>query len=312
VPTVALIPQDTTVYIAGPMRGIKNFNREAFDAAEHRLIELEYTPYSPVFADILHYGEEVMVSPSGDLVDILHTGFDYRETIGLAINIVASKVDAVCVLPGWQNSKGARLEVEVAKHVGIPIMCLTEEGLVPRVRAIGLSGYARSGKDTVAGLLAPRYTRVAFADILREFLLRLDPLVLHDASGDWTVEQLLRVHKGDWEAIKPMGIRPLLQRLGTDAGRALLGDTVWIDAALDRVPDGSKIVVTDCRFPNEAQAIKDLGGEVWRVDREGYGPINAHPSESAMDDWDFDVRLTNNSTLIELADQVRRHEEAAS
>jgi hypothetical protein len=99
----------------------------------------------------------------------------------------------------------------------------------------------------------------------------------------------------------------LLQRLGTECGRELISDTVWIDAALNNVEldDHYKsIVVTDVRFPNEAQAIKDRGGYIFRIEREGVGPANDHPSEIALDNWIFDCIIDNDGTPEELVTRV--------
>lgn len=64
-------------------------------------------------------------------------------------------------------------------------------------------------------------------------------------------------------------------------------------------------IITDTRFPNEAQAIKKAGGFIIRVDRPGVNAINAHPSETALDDWEFDYRIGNASDLTSLMLTVR-------
>lgn len=169
---------------------------------------------------------------------------------------------------------------------------------------IGLSGYARSGKDTAAhALVGHGYNRVAFADKLREFLLRLNPIV--DTYSQFRVSDVIEQY--GWDGYKESGygaeIRELLQRLGTECGRELISDTIWIDAALNGTK-GRDIVVTDVRFPNEAQAIKDRGGYVIRVVRPGVGPANSHPSETALDDWDFDAVILNDGSVGELQDNM--------
>lgn len=59
-------------------------------------------------------------------------------------------------------------------------------------------------------------------------------------------------------------------------------------------------IITDTRFPNEAKAIKNAGGIVIRVDRPGVSAINAHPSETGLDNWNFDYRISNGSDLTGL------------
>jgi hypothetical protein len=169
---------------------------------------------------------------------------------------------------------------------------------------IGLSGYARSGKDTVAGILIDEgWKRFAFADKLKLAVLRLDPII-ENVNGRYTVSTAIK----DFGPEKTKELFPeyrrLLQVMGTEVGRDMFGDNFWVDQALREVQDDDLAVFTDCRFPNEAQAIKDRGGVVWRVERPGFGPINGHASETSLDDWDFDGIIQNNGTLDDLTYKV--------
>lgn len=191
---------------------------------------------------------------------------------------------------------------------------------------LGLSGYARSGKDEAAKVLVEEfgYKRVAFADKLRDVLYALNPMVSYgewqfvEHAGRWfTIDSGMHktigvqdvIDQYGWDGYKetPYGteIRRLLQRLGTEAGREQLGQDIWVDAAFQGLSDSDKIVVTDVRFPNEAQAIKDRGGWVVRVKRVSVKEANSHPSETSLDDWDFDVHLSNWGTLDEYRQHVR-------
>lgn len=115
----------------------------------------------------------------------------------------------------------------------------------------------------------------------------------------------------------PMTVREFLQKLGTDGLRnglhtntwvnALMADykptqVQWSDGPIGGYEDGPmpNWIVTDTRFPNEAQAIKDAGGIVIRVDRPGVSAINAHPSETGLDNWDFDAKIMNGSDMVAL------------
>ena len=192
---------------------------------------------------------------------------------------------------------------------------------------IGVSGYARHGKDTVAEVLVEEFgfKRVAFADKLRDFLYALNPRVGElDLSGQgFTDVTLMRVRdvvdRYGWDGYKQTDfndeVRGLLQRLGTEAGRNVLWENIWVDAAFHDVNQFENIVVPDCRFPNEAGAIRERGGQIWRVHREGFGPAIApdgsiHPSETSLDDYNFDVRIENTSTLEGFKAQVRKAYEA--
>jgi hypothetical protein len=182
---------------------------------------------------------------------------------------------------------------------------------------IGLSGYARSGKDEAAKVLVEEYsfTRVSFADKLRDVLYALNPMVdmnrLYSADEPdgppIYLQEVIDTYTWDHYKESHFGpeIRRLLQRLGTEAGRQTLWDSIWVDAAFAGTHPDQNIVVTDCRFPNEAQAVKDRGGDVWRIQRYGVAAANSHASETSLDDWDFDARIHNNSTIEDYHQVVR-------
>lgn len=186
---------------------------------------------------------------------------------------------------------------------------------------LGLSGYARVGKDEAAkALVAHGWKRVAFADKLREFLYRMDPIVIprnQEAFGPYNGAESLRIiiDRVGWDGYKqtPYGphIREYLQRLGTECGRELIDDSIWIDAALGRKRGSvhtllaeQHIVVTDVRFPNEAEAIRERGGIIVRIERPCIGPANDHPSERALDDWEWDFLVHNDGTVEELHHKI--------
>lgn len=178
---------------------------------------------------------------------------------------------------------------------------------------LGFSGYARSGKDTAVEQLGTLgYHRIAFADKLREVLYALNPIVETD-SGDG--HRLLGevIDKFGWNGYKesPFGpeIRRLLQRLGTEAGRQALWDSIWVDAAL-RVVDNNPLMqyaISDCRFPNEADAVRSRGGKMIRITRPGVGPANSHASETGLDDYPFDVFIDNDGTPEDLRDKIMEY-----
>lgn len=174
-----------------------------------------------------------------------------------------------------------------------------------RTAIVGLMGYAQSGKDTTAQVLTDEFgfTRIAFADALRDMLYALNPIL--DRPDYYRLQDLVD-HLG-WEAAKGWTpeVRELLQRLGTEAGRNVLGQSVWVDAAMRKVKPGGRYVFTDVRFPNEVSAVRDAGGLMWRVVREGTKPVNAHASETAADDVFADVTFLNNGTVEDLHRAVR-------
>jgi len=172
---------------------------------------------------------------------------------------------------------------------------------------IGLSGYAQSGKDTVAKYLVENhgFTRVAFADPIRTLLYTLNPLI----SGNSRLSDL--VDEYGWEVSKQTPeVRRLLQELGVGA-RKVFGEGFWVHQAMKTMLDEPRLdlkyVITDVRFFNEADMVRANGGQIWRVERTGVEAVNSHVSEHDIDNWDFDAYLHNNSTLedLEFAVKVR-------
>jgi hypothetical protein len=112
-----------------------------------------------------------------------------------------------------------------------------------------------------------------------------------------------------------MSVREFLQKLGTDAIRDALHTNAWVNALMadyrkidyndDEQPEYPNWIITDTRFPNEAEAIKKAGGIVIRVDRPGVKPINDHPSETGLDDWKFDYKIANVSDIKALSLSVQ-------
>lgn len=131
----------------------------------------------------------------------------------------------------------------------------------------------------------------------------------HDPNNMWLK------NSGKIEMHDRMTGRELLQKLGTDALRDKLHPNVWINALFadygcthsDHAPDGldcSNWIITDCRFPNEAKAVKERGGVVVRINRTGIEAINAHPSETSLDTWGFDYVIDNDGDIEQLLGKV--------
>lgn len=175
---------------------------------------------------------------------------------------------------------------------------------------IGVSGYARAGKDTVGAYLTGDhgFTRLAFADTLKRFVLAVNPIIMWDREAERYVRlyDALEDNAFEWEKLKAIPeVRQLLQRVGTEGGRDILGENVWVDGTLSGVDvHADNWVVTDVRFPNEAAAIKGRGGFVWRVERPGTEAVNAHSSETALDEYPFDAVIRNDGTLEDLCRRV--------
>lgn len=171
---------------------------------------------------------------------------------------------------------------------------------------IGLTGYAGSGKDTVRGVLAGHgYLGMAFADPIRAMLGRL-----FDQAG----VGLQYMHKREYkESIIPrLGVsyRHLAQTLGTEWGRTVSPD-LWLRIADGFIKDTNSagelwsdgvplFAISDVRFANEAQWVRDRGGVVWRINRPQAAAVREHSSEEEVGRIQVDAEIDNSGSLDEL------------
>lgn len=188
---------------------------------------------------------------------------------------------------------------------------------------IGLNGRLHSGKDTAYealrdGLNGDIVQRVAFADKVK--LSGMAALGLTQGTDEDTIALANRLkevgtitvscnmHAAEYAHDHPqehvISGREFWQWYGTEAHRDIFDDQFWVNALLPKpytnviapqamndnqislaFPDVDVLVITDCRFVNEATRIIELGGEVWHLDAErrlGPLPEDAHPSEHPL------------------------------
>lgn len=160
---------------------------------------------------------------------------------------------------------------------------------------IALTGFIGAGKTEVAKILVRDYgyERVRFAGPLKAMLRALG---CTEAEVD-----------GDQKEVPSdllCGITPrtAMQTLGTEWGRNCIHPGLWVNAWKHSIAGKAKVVVDDCRFPNEAEAVRELGGAIWRVERPGVG-ASEHASESQQ--LPMDTLLYNEGDLDILATKVR-------
>jgi hypothetical protein len=171
---------------------------------------------------------------------------------------------------------------------------------VSPVVLIGLTGYAGTGKDTVRAMLEDEgFSGFAFADPIRHMLREL--LTSSGIDDGYMFDRNLKE-----VAIPELGVsyRAMAQTLGTEWGRAQAPD-FWLRIAkayLDEQVElgGTHFVVSDVRFANEAQWVRDHGGVIWRVERPEAVPVRAHVSECEMYHFTADVTLHNAGSLQDL------------
>lgn len=171
---------------------------------------------------------------------------------------------------------------------------------------IGLSGYARSGKDTVADYLVEHhgFIKLSFATSMREALYKLDPEIRDMTGLVYSFRQAVDLF--GWEDMKTYfpRYRELMQRMGTEVGREMFGEDFWVEQGLRQITPGANVVFSDVRYRNEALAIQKSSGELWRIERPGVNPANDHTSENDLDDYKFDRSIMNYGPVEDLYETV--------
>jgi hypothetical protein len=200
-------------------------------------------------------------------------------------------------------------------------------------KLIGISGKIGSGKDTFAEIIrlltsASYLTNQTIEHFLRNpnsNVIRTEWRVQKFAGKLKEVASLLTgipVYKFEDQDFKktnlpeewnvwhpnldrsePMTVRELLQKLGTEAMRNGLHTNAWVNATFSNYDNYSKWLITDVRFPNEAAAIIEKGGILVRLHRNS--ETGDHPSETALDNYDFQIVIENTGSLTDLIDKTR-------
>lgn len=99
---VPMFDDDLKIYLAGPMTGLPQYNYPAFNVAAALLRKMSFTVINPA---------ELAIDPDAPWHEHM------RRDIAALV-----QCDAICMLPGWENSTGARLEHQIAKTLGFTII----------------------------------------------------------------------------------------------------------------------------------------------------------------------------------------------
>ena len=175
---------------------------------------------------------------------------------------------------------------------------------------IGLTGYIGSGKGTVADILVKKhgYRSFAFADTLKDAVSVIFGWDRHLLEGNSNASRAFRERIDPWWSHKlgyEVTPRLMLQRMGTEACRDIIGNNIWIAALERRLQDEKKVVIHDARFVNEISFIRSLGGSIIRIDRDKKTTVtDRHVSETDWNDILPDAIIENTGSVQDLENEV--------
>lgn len=202
-------------------------------------------------------------------------------------------------------------------------------------KVIGICGLIGHGKDTAASFLIDEgFQRISFAGVLKDACASIFSWDREMLEGNTSESREWRETVDNWWAnrldIPNLTPRYALQYIGTNVFREHFHSDIWVAACERQIEMTDKnVVISDCRFFNELDVIKNYGGQtvvVWRsnkpdwwatasnvnVNNLNFQPNNTmniifpevHPSEWSWAGWNFDITLHNNSTLEEFRENT--------
>ena len=212
---------------------------------------------------------------------------------------------------------------------------MNNNNLKDPINLIGINGKIGSGKDTVGKIIQHLTSNWSDEEFVDTHML--------DIRSSWEIKKFagklkqiasllsgIPVKRFEDQEFKQkqmsegwgMTYREFLQKLGTEAMRNGLHTNVWVNALFAnynaigykykdcdyKVIQGKweypNWIITDMRFPNEMEAVVEKNGITIRVNRPGISLLD-HPSETSLDNAEFDYTIVNDSTIEDLVIKVR-------
>jgi hypothetical protein len=169
---------------------------------------------------------------------------------------------------------------------------------------IAFIGKARSGKDTAGARLVENwaFTRLAFADPLKRMALEVDPYIPTGYGVTVRLSALIADVGWDYAKDRYPEVRRVLQHMGQTVRE--LDEGFWVRTLMDKVKAADNwnmpVVVTDCRYRNEAEALRVAGFVLVRIKRPDLMNTDAHASENDLNHFPADETLINAGRIFDL------------
>lgn len=166
---------------------------------------------------------------------------------------------------------------------------------------IGITGKKGSGKSSIADYIVDKYgyTQMSWADPLKATIYAffgITPEQEYEMKNDPGIKVLL-IDDSEQPIIHEQTLRKFEQVLGTEVGREIFGEDHWVNLLDDRYSYGENdnIVISDCRFPNEYNWIKNRDGIIINVVRPHLDDADMHESETHELGYDYQIKNTHNA-----------------
>lgn len=185
---------------------------------------------------------------------------------------------------------------------------------------VGLIGFIGSGKSTTAQILCEQhqFEEDAVAKSLKDAVSAIFGWHRAWLDGTTAADRAWREATDEWwtkQLQTNVTPRRMMQWIGTDLLRNQISDNIWLATLKLRlsntVTTRHNIVITDLRFPNEIDMIRNMGGTIVRVIRPDTDPSEEdlrakHESEKAMAKLESDYIIVNDSDLESLKTKVKQ------
>lgn len=172
-------------------------------------------------------------------------------------------------------------------------------------KIIAITGLKGSGKDTTADYIIKNYDnweKDSFAGTLKDAVSAIFGWDRKMLAGETPEDREIRETRDDyWSEKLGFEVTPriVLQKLGTDCLRCHFHQNIWVDSLERKIRNTTKnVIITDCRFKNELDMLRNLGATIIRVERD------------TLPEWfekvgELNTKGYNNAGIINLVPEVK-------
>jgi hypothetical protein len=193
------------------------------------------------------------------------------------------------------------------------------------MKVIGISGAKRSGKNTFASMLSEELNKEgiktgedSWAMLLKQSVyeslgfatgLDLQSRFYESWADAFKQGHTLQITNSLGEVIHSLSGREFLQRFGTEGHREVFGQDFWIEQLWSKYEESDldALIITDCRYDNEAESIRERGGIIIKINNPRADNVkDSHPSERGISNSLIDINIQNDSTLERLREKAKQ------